>query len=93
MAEALTDLEVGYAFLEKCITEYNQKKDITVKASQAKLWTSEKAQKIIDQCLQFHGGYGYMDEYVISRFYRDCRVQRIYGVTSEIMKEVISRSM
>lgn len=93
MAEMATDLEVGYAFLKLCIEDHNQKKDITVQASKAKLWTSEKGQTIIDHCLQFHGGYGYMDEYAISRFYRDSRVQRIYGGTSEIMKEVIARGI
>lgn len=91
MAEMLTDLDVGNAFIQECIQIHCQNKDITIKASQAKLWASEKGQQIIDACLQLHGGYGYMDEYTISRFSRDGRVQRIYGGTSEIMKEVISR--
>lgn len=91
MAEMLTDLDVGNAFIQECIQIHCHNKDITIKASQAKLWASEKGQQIIDSCLQLHGGYGYMDEYTISRFFRDNRVQRIYGGTSEIMKEVISK--
>jgi alkylation response protein AidB-like acyl-CoA dehydrogenase len=93
LAEISTNLNVGYAFLNQCIEQYINGDDVTIPASQAKLWTSETGQKIIDECLQLHGGYGYMDEYPISRFYRDCRVQRIYGGTSEIMKEVISRAI
>lgn len=91
MAEIVTNLDVGVAFLEKCIRKYNQQVDITIDASKAKLWCSEISGKIIDSCVQFHGGYGFMDEYLISRIYRDCRVQRIYGGTSEIMKEIIAR--
>jgi len=93
MAEMLTELDVGEAFIQHCIQMHCQKKDITIAASQAKLWASEKGQQIIDTCLQLHGGYGYMDEYMISKFFRDSRVQRIYGGTSEIMKEVISKEL
>jgi acyl-CoA dehydrogenase len=59
----------------------------------AKLWASETQGRVVDECLQFFGGYGYMDEYPISRMYTDARVQRIYGGTSEIMKEVIARAL
>ncbi len=93
MAEMLTSLEIGDSFVEQCIEDFIAGKDITIKASQAKLWASEQGQNIIDACLQLHGGYGYMEEYPIARLYRDCRVQRIYGGTSEIMKEVIARSL
>ena len=62
-------------------------------AAQAKYWCTELQQKAIDQCLQLFGGYGYMNEYLIGRMYTDARIQRIYGGTSEIMKEVISRAM
>jgi acyl-CoA dehydrogenase len=65
----------------------------TVTASMVKLWASEAQGRVVDECLQLFGGYGYMDEYVISRMYTDARVQRIYGGTSEIMKEVIARSL
>ena len=62
-------------------------------ASMAKYWTTDKQNKIIEICLQLHGGAGYMDEYPISRMYRDARVQTIYGGTNEIMKELISRTL
>jgi acyl-CoA dehydrogenase len=59
----------------------------------AKLWASEAAQRIVDDCLQLHGGYGYMNEYPIAQLYKDVRVKRIYGGTSEIMKVLIARSL
>ena len=59
----------------------------------AKLWTTELQFKVLDQCLQLHGGYGYMQEYPIARAFTDSRVQRIYGGTNEVMKEIISRSL
>ena len=65
----------------------------TVTASMAKFWTTELVGKIADRCLQLFGGYGYMDEYPISRIYRDARVMRIYAGTNEIMKMVIARSL
>ena len=65
----------------------------TATASMLKLWTTEQKGKVIDECVQLHGGYGYMSEYPIARMYTDARIQRIYGGTSEIMKEVISRAL
>jgi acyl-CoA dehydrogenase len=59
----------------------------------AKWWLTDKQFEITDDCLQLHGGYGYMDEYPISRLWRDSRVQRIYGGTNEIMKELIGRTL
>ena len=59
----------------------------------AKWWTTEKQCSVIDECLQLHGGYGYMNEYAICKMYTDARVQKIYGGTNEIMKELISRSL
>ncbi|MNU09477.1 Acryloyl-CoA reductase (NADH) [compost metagenome] len=64
-----------------------------ITAAKAKLWTSEMQGKVIDECLQLFGGYGYMMEYPIARMYIDARVQRIYAGTSEIMKEIIARSL
>jgi acyl-CoA dehydrogenase len=64
-----------------------------VGASMAKYWASDLQNKVIDDCLQLFGGYGYMNEYLIARMYVDARVQRIYGGTNEIMKEVISRAL
>ena len=68
-----------------------QKKLDPMTAAMAKYWTTDKQCEIADLCLQLHGGYGYMDEYPISRLWRDSRVQRIYGGTNEIMKELIGR--
>ena len=65
----------------------------TVTASMAKYWLTDLQGKIVDRCLQLFGGYGYMDEYPISRMYRDARVQRIYAGTNEIMKLLIARSL
>jgi alkylation response protein AidB-like acyl-CoA dehydrogenase len=93
LADMKTNLDVGYAFVQKCTAQFNKGTDITMAASEAKLWTSEMSSKLIDECLQLHGGYGFMDEYIISKLYRDNRVQRIYGGTSEIMKEIISKGL
>jgi acyl-CoA dehydrogenase len=65
----------------------------TATASMAKLWGSEAQGRVVDTCVQLFGGYGYMNEYLIARMYTDARIQRIYGGTSEIMKEVISRAL
>ena len=79
-----------------CFTERLQlthKKLTAEKAAMAKYWVSEMAFKLLDECLQLHGGYGYINEYTIARAWRDARVGRIYGGTNEIMKEIIGRSL
>ena len=93
MAEVATQIMLGRAFVDQCVEKLLQGKLDTATASMAKLWASEAQGRVIDECLQLFGGYGYMDEYLISRMYTDARVQRIYGGTSEIMKEVISRAL
>ena len=93
LAEIATQITVGRAFIDQCVEKLLQGKLDTATASMAKLWGSETQGRVVDECLQLFGGYGYMDEYVISRMYADARVQRIYGGTSEIMKEVISRAL
>jgi acyl-CoA dehydrogenase len=93
LAEAETEAAVGRVFVEKCTELLLQKRLDATTAAMAKWWTSEKQFEITDLCLQLHGGYGYMDEYPISRAWRDGRVQRIYGGTNEIMKELIGRSL
>lgn len=93
LAEAKTKLEVTRAFIEKCIEKKIQGRLSAAEASMAKLWASEVQNDIVDECLQLHGGYGYMMEYPIARLYADARVQKIYAGTSEIMKELISRSL
>ena len=80
-------------FVDECIMELNEGKLSNEKASMAKYWISELACKVIDQCLQLHGGAGYMMEYPIAKQYADIRISRIFGGTNEIMREIIGRSM
>lgn len=93
LAEIATQIMVGRAFIDQCVEKLLAGTLDTATASMAKLWGSETQGRVVDECLQLFGGYGYMDEYVISRMYADARVQRIYGGTSEIMKEVIARAL
>ena len=93
LAEVATEIQVGRAFIDRCVEDLVAGKLDTVTASMAKLWGSEAQGRVVDTCLQLFGGYGYMNEYLIGRMYSDARIQRIYGGTSEIMKEVISRAM
>ena len=93
LAEMQTEVQVAQVFLDKCTELLMVDKLDTATASMAKYWTTDLQCKVIDECVQLHGGYGYMWEYPIARAYADARVQRIYGGTNEIMKEVISRSM
>ncbi len=93
LAECATKVEVGRAFIDKLITEHMAGKYLVKECSMAKLWQTEMAQDVIDECLQFFGGYGYMLEYPISRAYMDARVGRIYAGTNEIMKIIIAKQM
>lgn len=93
MADLKTDLTVGWAFVDQCIMRHVQGGLTTYEASMAKLWCSEMQGRVVDACVQFHGGYGFMRDYEICRLYADARVQRIYGGTSEIMRELISRAL
>ena len=93
LAELQTEVQVARVFVDKCCELVNLDKLDTATASMAKYWCSDLQCKVMDECLQLHGGYGYMWEYPITRAYADARVQRIYGGTNEIMKEVISRGM
>jgi acyl-CoA dehydrogenase len=93
LAELTTETQVMRVFVDRCIELLLEKKLDTATASMAKMWSTDVEGKIIDECLQLHGGYGFMWEYPIARAYADARVQRIYGGTNEIMKEVISRSI
>ncbi len=93
LAELATETQVMRVFVDRCIELLLEKKLDTATASMAKMWSTDVEGKIIDECLQLHGGYGFMWEYPIARAYADARVQRIYGGTNEIMKEVISRSI
>jgi acyl-CoA dehydrogenase len=93
LAECKSEATVAKVFLDHCIGEHVAGKLDTVTASMAKYWHTDLSGKIIDRCLQLFGGYGYMDEYPISRLYRDARVMRIYAGTNEIMKLLIARSL
>jgi len=93
LAEMQTEVQIAQVFLDKCSELLMVDKLDTATASMAKYWTTDLQCKVVDECVQLHGGYGYMWEYPIARAFADSRVQRIYGGTNEIMKEVISRSM
>ena len=93
LAELKAQIEVNKAFCAQCSDQYDQGELTAVNASIAKLTTTELQGKVADECLQLFGGYGYMKEYPISRDFVDARIQRIYGGTSEIMKEIIARSI
>ncbi len=93
IAEMETDYRINKAFVDQCIAEYEQGELDTATASMAKYSATEMQCRVADGCLQLFGGYGYTTEYPISRAFLDARVQRIYGGTSEVMKEVIARSL
>jgi acyl-CoA dehydrogenase len=93
LAECKTEATVARVFLDNCVGRHVEGGLDTVTASMAKYWITDIQAKIIDRCLQLFGGYGYMDEYPISRMYRDARVLRIYAGTNEIMKLLIARSL
>ena len=93
LADLAAKLQVGWAHLDWAIARHLRGELTTGEASAAKLWHSEMQWEMVDAALQLHGGAGYMNEYPIARLWRDARVQRIYGGTSEIMKEVVSREI
>ena len=93
LAEATTEVQVARVFVDKCVELLLEGKLDAATAAMAKYWVSDIENRVIDECLQLHGGYGFMWEFPIARAYADARVQRIYGDTNEIMKEVISRSI
>ncbi len=93
LAELATQIQVGRAFIDRCVQSQLDGRLDAATASMAKLWASDALGRLVDECLQLFGGYGYMSEYVIGRMYMDARIQRIYGGTNEIMKEVIARAL
>ena len=93
MANARTEMDVAQAYVDQCVTQHNAGKLSPDDAAKAKLFTSELEFRITDTCLQLHGGNGYMDEYPISRMYTNARISRIYAGSSEIMREIIARSI
>ncbi|MGB9903929.1 MAG: acyl-CoA dehydrogenase family protein, partial [Desulfotomaculales bacterium] len=93
LAEMATEVEIGRTFLDCLIADHVAGKDIVTKVSMAKWWIGEMANRVAYHCLQIHGGYGYMEEYPIARFYRDVRAHTIYAGTSEIMKTIIAKKL
>jgi len=93
LAEMKTEIEIARVFVDRCIEELNDGNLTPETAAMAKWWTSDLQKRVVDQCVQLYGGYGYMLEYPIARAYLDARVQSIYAGTNEIMKEIIGRSM
>jgi len=93
LVECLAQVEVGRAYLDKVISEHVAGKYLVKECSIAKFWTTDMAQEVIDTCLQFFGGYGYMTEYPVARAFMDARVQRIYAGTNEIMKVIVAKQL
>jgi alkylation response protein AidB-like acyl-CoA dehydrogenase len=93
LAELRTAIEVCRAYIDRCVRAYNAGTLTAVDAAKAKFWATDMQGQVADECLQMHGGYGYMTEYPVSRAFVDARIQRIYGGTNEIMKEIIHRDL
>jgi acyl-CoA dehydrogenase len=93
LAEIATKTHIARVFVDDCIAKIVAGTLDTVTASMAKYWITDTQQEVLDECVQLHGGYGYMNEYLVCRMFADSRVQRIYGGTNEIMKELISRAL
>ena len=93
LAEMLTELTIAETFVDRCVAALNEQELSAEEAAMAKWWTTELQKRVADACVQLHGGYGYMNEYPIARAFADARITRIYGGTTEIMKEVIGRDL
>ncbi|MDR3416994.1 MAG: acyl-CoA dehydrogenase family protein [Nevskia sp.] len=93
LAEIATKTRIARVFVDRCIHDQLEGTLDTATASMAKYWITDTQQEVLDECVQLHGGYGYMNEYLVTRMFADARVQRIYGGTNEIMKELIARSL
>ena len=93
IAEMATEIDIARQYVDRCVTEHNLGRLDSVDAAKAKWWTTELQWKVLDACVQLHGGMGYMTEHRITRAWADARVQRIYAGTTEIMKDHIGRSM
>lgn len=93
LAECKTEARIGRVFVDNCIQQHIAGRLDPVSAAMAKYWLTDSQCRIIDECVQLHGGYGYMEEYPIARMWRDSRAQRIYGGTNEVMKEIVGRSL
>ena len=88
-----TEVDLGRVFVDRCVEALDADELTAEEAAEAKWWCTELQKRVVDTCVQLHGGYGYMLEYPIARAYTDARITTIYGGTTEIMKEIIGRSM
>ena len=93
LAECAADAAAGQAYLDHALQLHDRRELTPADAAALKLWTTEMQARVVDKCLQLHGGYGYMNEYLIAKLYADARVTRIYGGTSEVMKSIVAKSM
>ena len=93
LAEMATEVEIAQTFVDRCVLALNEGQLTAEEAAMAKWWCTELQKRVVDACVQLHGGYGYMAEYPIARAYADARITTIYGGTTEIMKEIIGRSL
>ncbi len=93
LAEMATEIEIAKHFVEKAVLEHNAGRFTVQDAAMAKWWTTELQKRVVDACVQLHGGYGYMLEYPVAKAFLDSRIQTIYGGTTEVMKEIIGRSL
>jgi len=93
LAEMATEVEIAQSFVDRCVVALNDGDLTAEEAAMAKWWCTELQKRVVDTCVQLHGGYGYMLEYPIARAYADARITTIYGGTTEIMKEIIGRSL
>jgi alkylation response protein AidB-like acyl-CoA dehydrogenase len=93
LAEMATEIEIAQTFVDRCVLALNAAELTAEEAAMAKWWCTELQGRVVDRCVQLHGGYGYMTEYSVGRAYADARITRIYGGTTEIMKEIIGKSL
>jgi alkylation response protein AidB-like acyl-CoA dehydrogenase len=93
LAEMATEVQIAQVYVDRCIELHSEGRLSAEQAAAAKFWVTELQNKVVDRCLQLHGGYGYMTEYPIARAWADSRIQTIYGGTTEIMKEIVGRSL
>ncbi len=93
LAEMATELEFAETYIEKAVREHNEGRYTATDAAMAKWFTTEMQKNVVDRCVQLHGGYGYMTEYRVAKAYQDARIQTIYGGTTEVMKEIIGRTL
>ena len=93
LAELDTELDLAQVYVDRCLEAIVAGELTAVAAAKAKWWTTELQKRVVDACVQLHGGYGYMTEYPVARAYLDARVQTIYGGSTEIMKEIVGRDL